>query len=49
MSLNLIGYKTWMINITFQEIKFEYETSNMIMDQFEGKETNFYLVINLTV
>ena len=38
-----MSYKTWMINITFQEIKFEYETSNMIMDQFEGKETNFYL------
>ena len=49
MSLKLMSYKTWMINITFQEIKFEYETSNMIMDQFEGKETNFYLVINLTV
>ena len=44
-----MSYKIWMINITFQEIKFEYETSNIIMDQFEGKETNFYLVINLTV
>ena len=48
MSPNLMGYKTWMINITFQEVDFKYEASDMIVDQFEGKETNFYLVINLT-
>ena len=45
MSPNLMSYKTWTINITLQEIEFEYEASDMIMDQFEGKETNFYLVI----
>ena len=44
-----MGYKTWTINITFQEIEFKYEASDMIMDQFEGKVTNFYLVLNLTV
>ena len=49
MSPNLMGYKTWTINITFQEIEFKYEASDIIMDQFEGKVTNFYLVLNLTV
>ena len=44
-----MGYKTWTINITFQEIEFKYEASDIIMDQFEGKVTNFYLVLNLTV
>ena len=47
MSPNMMGYETWMINITFQEVEFKYEASDMIVDQFEGKEPNFYLVINL--
>ena len=46
MSLNLTCDKNWKINITFQEIEFQYEDSCIVMDQFEGNESKFYLVID---
>ena len=42
-------HKTWKIDITFQEIAFQYEDSCIVMDQFEGNATKFCLVIKISV
>ena len=46
MPQNLTCDKIWKINVNFQEIEFQYEDSCIVMDQFEGNETKFYLVID---
>ena len=45
MPQNLTCDKIWKINVNFQEIEFQYEDSCIVMDQFEGNETKFCLVI----